>query len=134
MKKILLFALIIGGALFVASCTKQYNQVVPNQTIIFDLKSSDWGSADGGKNDTVVLKAPQIDKFFNQSGAVLVSLTFDNGATYEPIPYVFDNVNYSYIYTEGAIELFAQSSDGTAVIPIPPASSAKVTFVPADLN
>lgn len=130
MKKIL-FLLVIGGALFAASCTKRYDVVEPNQTIFFDIKTTDWGTTDG-KTDTVLLNTPLIDNYFNQHGAVAVSLTFDGGNTYEPIPYVFNNVNYSYIYGAGGLELYAQSADGTQAIATPPAVTAKVTLIPAN--
>ena len=131
MKKILFFAL-IGGALLFASCTKHYTQVTPNQTVYADIKPSDWGTQTGGLTDTVVINTPEIDNYFNTHGAVIVALTFDNGVTYEPIPYVFDNINYSYIYTAGGIELFAQSADGTKAITTPEALTAKITLVPSN--
>jgi hypothetical protein len=131
MKKIL-FLLVIGGALFTASCTKRYDVVQPNQTVYADIKTTDWGTANGGKTDTVLINTPQINSYFRDNGLVAISLTFDGGVTYEPIPYVFDNVNYSFIYGAGGIELYAQSADGTQVITTPPAVTAKITLIPAN--
>lgn len=115
-----------------ASCTKQYNTVQPNQTVFADIKPSDWGSANGGKTDTVMINQVPITNHFNAHGAVVVALTFDGGATYEPIPYVFDNINYSYVYGAGGVELFAQSADGTKVIPLPAALTAKIVLVDSE--
>ena len=131
MKKIL-FLLAIGGTLFIASCTKNYTQVTPNQTVYADIKPSDWGTANGGKTDTVVINQVPITSHFNTHGGVVVALTFDNGATYEPIPYVYNNVNYSYIYYQGGIELYAQSADGSQVITTPPALTAKIVLVDSE--
>lgn len=131
MKKIL-FLLAIGGTLFIASCTKQYNTVQPNQTVYADIKPSDWGTADGGKTDTVVINQVPITNHFNTHGGVIVALTFDNGATYEPIPYVFDNISYSFIYYQGGVELYAQSANGSQVITTPPALTAKIVLVDSE--
>lgn len=131
MKKIL-FLLVIGGALFAASCTKRYDVVQPNQTVYADIKTTDWGTANGGKTDTVLINTPQINSYFRDNGLVAISLTFDGGTTYEPIPYVFNNVNYSFIYGAGGIEIYAQSADGTQVIATPPAVTAKITLIPAN--
>jgi len=131
MKKIL-FLLVIGGALITASCTKQYNSVEPNQTVFANIASSNWGTANAGITDTVVINTPQIDGYFNKYGNVSVALTFDGGTTYEPIPYVYNNISYSYIYGVGGIELYAQSANGTQVITTPPASTAKIIFSPSN--
>jgi len=131
MKKIL-FLLVIGGALITASCTKQYNSVEPNQTVFANIATTNWGTANGGITDTVVINTQQIDSYFNKYGTVNVALTFDGGQTYEPIPYVYNNVNYSFIYGVGGIELYAQSANGAQVITTPPASTAKITFIPSN--
>lgn len=131
MKKIL-FLLVIGGALVTASCTKRYDVVQPNQTVYADVKSTDWGTANGGVTDTVLINAPQITNYIKDNGLVAVALTFDGGTSYEPIPYVYDNVNYSFVYGRGGLELYAQSADGTQVITTPPALTAKITLIPAN--
>ena len=131
MKKILL--ILIGGiALVTASCTKQYNVVNPNQTVFADIASSNWGTANGGITDTVIINTQQIDNYFNKYGTVNVALTFDGGQTYEPIPYVYNNVNYSYINNGSFIELFVQSADGTKPITAPAPLTAKVVLIPSN--
>jgi len=130
MKKIL-FLLFLGGALFMASCTKQYN-TVPNQTVYYDLTSSQWTTSDTTKDYTVGLNSDVIDNYFNNHGAVLIYLTFDNGVSYEQIPEVYNNVSFTYTYTAGGIELYAQKSDGTKLSAAPDALTAKVVFVPSN--
>jgi len=131
MKKIL-FLLLIGGALFTASCTKRYEVVQPNVTVTAPIASSDWGTANGGLTDTVFITTNQISSYLRDNGLVAVALTFDQGNSYEPIPFVYNNVNFSYIYGKGGIILYAQSADGTQVIPVPAASVAKITLIPAN--
>ncbi|MGN6177800.1 MAG: hypothetical protein ACTHNW_01380 [Mucilaginibacter sp.] len=132
MKKILFFLLAGGSALFMASCTKQYNQVTPNETVYADLKPSDWGTANGGLTDTAVINTPQIDKYFSNHGGVMVYFTFDGGQTYEQIPEVYNNVSFTYIYTDGGIELYAQSANGAQVITPPAELTAKIVLVPSN--
>lgn len=130
MKK-LLFFLLIGSALFMASCTKQYNQVVPNKTYISDqIASSSWATTDNGVNYSV-----DIDMSGELSGTdatyngVLVYLTFDNGQSYEALPEVYNNVSYTYTYSAGVVTLYAQSSDGSQVIKVPDPLKAKIVLV-----
>ncbi len=131
MKKIL-FLLIIGGALFMASCTKQYNQVIPNQTVYADLASSDWTTTDNGFNYTTTVTPPTGGDFGASSDAVLVYFTFDNGKTYEQVPEVYNNVSYTYTVTNGEVDLFAQSANGAETILVPPALTAKIIVVPSN--
>lgn len=131
MKK-LLFFLLIGSALFMASsCTKQYNQVVPNKTYISDqISTSSWTTSDGGKNYTVDIdmsnELGSADATYN---GVLVYLTFDNGQTYEALPEVYNNTSFTYTYSAGVITLYAQSSDGSQVIQAPNPFKAKIVLV-----
>jgi hypothetical protein len=130
MKKIL-FLLIIGGALFMASCTKHYDVVQPNQTFISDpIDSTAWETSDGGKNYTIDIDMTgKIGSYVNSTDAVIIALTFDNGNQYEQIPEVYNNVSFTYTYTKGNITIYAQSADGTQVITNPPAFRAKIVLV-----
>lgn len=131
MKKIL-FLLFIGGALFLASCTKQYTEVTPNETVYADLKPSDWTKADTSVDYTALINTPQIDNYFNTHGGIVVYFTFDNGQSYEQIPEVYNNVSFTYTYTPGGIELYAQKGDGTALTSAPEALTAKIVLVPSN--
>ena len=111
MKKIL-FLLVIGGALFTASCTKRYDVVQPNQHYTTTVKPSDWTVTSDGKSDSVSLPAKQIGNYFNQQGAVLVYFSFFEGV-YEQIPEVYNNVSYSYYNDAGNLVLYSQDAGGT---------------------
>jgi hypothetical protein len=112
MKKIL-FLLVIGGALFTASCTKRYDVVEPNQSLTATVKTTDWSITADGKADSVSLPAKQIGNYFNDSGAVLVYFSFFDGV-YEQIPEVYNNVSYSYYNDAGTLVLYSQNAAGTA--------------------
>ena len=132
MKKILFFLLIGGSALFMASCTKQYNEVNPNQTVYADIKTSDWAANTAGTTDSVTISTPEIDKYFNTHGGVIVYFTFDGGQSYEQIPEVYKNVSFTYVYEPGGIIVYAQSSTGTGAITAPAALTAKIVLVPSN--
>jgi hypothetical protein len=132
MKKILFFLLVGGSALFVTSCTKQYNQVTPNETVYADIKTTDWAANKTGLTDSVVINTPQIDNYFTNHGGVIVYFTFDGGVSYEQIPEVYNNVSFSYIYTAGGIILYAQTSNGASAITPPSDLTAKIVLVPSN--
>lgn len=139
MKKILFSVLIgsfiFGSLLLSSSCTKQYVSPVTvidtafNQTVYADIKSSDWTTTDTGKNYTVTINTPEIDNYFNAHGGVVVYFTFDNGVSYEQIPETYNNVSFTYTYTAGGIELYAQSGNGATAITAPNALTAKIVLV-----
>lgn len=124
MKKILFF-LLIGGALFMASCTKQYNQVTPNRSYETTVHPSDWTKTSDGRADSVSIPAKQIDGFFD-SGAVLVYFGFYQDS-FEQIPEVYNNVSYSYYNDRGNLVLYSQSADGST--PVAPSQDVLVKLV-----
>jgi len=128
MKK-LLFLLLISGGLLVASCTKRYDVVQPNQTVYADLKTTDWTTTDTSKNYTSIITPQPGSSFGAGSNGILIYFTFDGGKTYEQIPETYNNVAYSYTYTNGTIVLYAQSANGAQVIAAPPALTAKIVLV-----
>lgn len=127
MKKILS---IIGCIVVLAasSCTKKYITPNPNQTILLDVKSTDWTTTDGGKTYSAVIEAPEIDSYFNDHGGVLVYFSFTDGV-YEQVPEVYQGIAYSYTHNKGSLALYAQASDGTAVINRPDDAVVKLLLI-----
>ncbi|MDB5089059.1 MAG: hypothetical protein JWR09_3053 [Mucilaginibacter sp.] len=119
---------IIGCVIVLAasSCTKNY--VTPNQTILIDVKSTDWTTTDGGLTYSAVIDAPEIDSYFNDHGGVLLYLSFTDGV-YEQIPEVYQGISYSYTHNTGSIALYAQSATGTSVISRPDVSVLKFLLI-----
>lgn len=131
MKKILLF---VGGAvlLSISSCTKQYVNPNPNQTILFNVPSTDWQlftDPSGVKSYQETLAVPEISSASADNDGVLVYLAFSDGV-YEQVPEVYNGVSYSFTYNAGSIALYAQTADGTTAV-LPPAATAKVVLVPS---
>src|ERR1700760_2312485 len=114
MKKVLFFLLIGGSALFMASCTKHYDETTPNRSYQTTVKPTDWTVTSDGKADSVSIPASQIHNFF-ETGGVLVYFGFDQ-SSFEQIPEVYNNVSYSYYNDAGNLVLYSQNAAGTAPV------------------
>ena len=117
MKKILSILFIAVVAIGLSSCKKTYITPNPNQTIFINVPANTWVLSDDGKSYHAVLNTPEIDNYFNDYGGVLVYFSFNQGV-YEQVPYVYNNVAYSYTHNEGSVVLYAQTPNG--VTPIKP--------------
>lgn len=121
MKKLLsiICCLVIFAA---SSCTKQY--VAPAVTTTNKSFNSgaiapgNWVLTTDKASYATDVNIPDITSNFTSYGGIIVSLTFDNGASYEQLPEVYNGVSYTYTYTTGKVTLYSQSADGTtAVLP-----------------
>lgn len=92
------------------SCKKEYIPVNgnTNQTILIPVNSIDWESSDYGVTYSVSLNVPEITYNFNQTGEVLVYISYDNNV-YEQIPEVYGNTSYSFTHSPGTVSLYAQN-------------------------
>lgn len=118
MKKIIL--LLCLGLFIFSSCKKEYIPVNNNQTILFDVPSSNWGTSDGGVTYDISLAVPEITSYFNSTGQVSVYISYGNGV-YEQIPEVYNDVSLSFTHNTGDVSVYAQ--DLTHVVMAPPASA-----------
>ncbi len=131
MKKLLSIASAIAACVIIfmaTSCTKQYVSANNNQTISFNVPSTAWTTPDSGKTYTAVLSTPEITDYFTANGGVLVYFAFTSGV-FEQVPEVYQGIAYSYTYNQGSLALYAQSSTGTTVIPVPATASVKLVLV-----
>lgn len=101
-----------------ASCQKNENVVVPNRTILVDIKPTDWKSEDGGKTFYANIPMPEITPDFNDWSAVLFYLSFED-QVYEQVPQVYNGITYRYTMEPGDIYIDIQSSLGDEVISPP---------------
>lgn len=128
MKKtlLLLCSILIIGA---SACTKkEYIQPDPNRTVIFDIKSTDWKSTDGGvtwKFETDQI--PEIDDLILNSGTVLADISFVKGI-WIPLNTVKAGVSYRFDYSDSYILVEAQYSGGFSddILPRPAGGTLKV--------
>jgi len=134
MKKIL--TLVCCTILLAAtSCTKKY--ITPaNITVIYNITgTTGWKvyTDSGGKQSysSVLSDLPEQDQQAQANGGVLVYISYDNGATYEALPEVYNGISYSYTSAVGAITIYAQNANGTQ-LSAPPSDDIKVKVVLVD--
>jgi len=127
----LLTALTTMTLLFPA-CTKtvtQIQEVDQAFSTIYTLNPGRWGSSDGGFSYSTSLNVPELDQSMLDNGAVVVYLSFDNGANYEAIPEVFDGISYGSLHSLGQITLDLHAVDGSKLNPPGAAILAKVVLI-----
>jgi len=131
MKKLLSILCCAVILLSVSSCTKQYvNPVVANQnkTLTANIASTDWLAYTDGKSYYVPINVQELDDASAKYDGVIVSVSYDDGATFEQLPEVYNGLSFSYTYTgpgssgnAGVLSIYAQSPDGvTAIKPTDP--------------
>ncbi|WP_316773106.1 hypothetical protein [Pedobacter frigiditerrae] len=130
MKKLTILFLCIA-TLGLASCKKDtiVNQTTPNITVIRDVPSSAWALSSDKLTYYALLNVQQIDKFSLDNDAILVYISYDNGATYLQMPFVYDVDAYSTVISERQVEIDIQSADFQEVTPRKPNGTTKVKIV-----
>ena len=130
MKKLTLLLLCIA-TLGLASCKKDtiINQTTPNRTVVLNVASTAWTLSSNGLTYYTVLNVPEIDQFSLDNEAVLVYISYDNGATYLQMPFVYNVDAYSTVISKGKVEIDIQSSDNQATQPIKPTANVRVKVV-----
>ena len=118
MKKLLSILCCAVVLLSVSSCTKKYINPVTNlnKTVTYNVTSADWQAYTDGKSYFVPLSVPEIDNASASLDGVIVSVSYDNGATFEQLPEVYNGLSFSYTYNAGNVSIYAQSPDGTTAI------------------
>ena len=130
MKKVLSILCLVLVTMAFSSCKKEYvTNVVPNQTILFNVPTTAWTLSTDGKSYYTVISTPEIDSYFNNYGGVLAYFSFTTGV-FEQIPEVYNGVSYSYTHNAGSVVLYAQSYDGITPV-IPPTLVFKLLLLPS---
>lgn len=101
--------ILVGAVLMVTtSCTtKEYYDVVPSISIIYQKTDSQWSEFDT-YNIYTDLDVPELTRYYVEQGIVNVAMSFDNESTYNGLPATIDGVSYSYDYAVGSIRIYAQ--------------------------
>ncbi|WP_437921733.1 hypothetical protein [Sphingobacterium sp. LRF_L2] len=133
MKKILLAFLIGTATLAVSSsCTKEYYDVVPSITMVYERDANQWTSQ-SAINKYVDLNVPELTSYYVSQGIVGLAISFDNEATYNTLPATIDGVSYNFDYTTGSVRVYAQDPIYTnGEISVPEHVFIKVSLTEAD--
>lgn len=130
MKKLTILMLCIA-TLGLASCKKE-TLVQPSNailTVVKDVSSSAWTLSSDGKTFTANIPVPEIDQFHIDNEGTLVYISYNSGASYIALPFVYNVDAYSYEVYKGGISIDVQSADYQATTPIKPTSTVRVKIV-----
>ncbi|HVI47665.1 MAG TPA: hypothetical protein VM802_22530 [Chitinophaga sp.] len=130
MKTWLYLPLLMLGLIF-TSCRKEEitNQVIPNKTILFTVRTSDWKAVPNTTNTyAVILPVSEIQAV---TDGVIVSIADLNGNTFELLPEVVGNKSFNVIHYPGSVRVELASTNGAA-IQLPQDLTMKVVVIPAN--
>ena len=123
------FLVILG----VSSCTKEYYDVVPNQTFIYTIQPNQW-VADGG-SIVYDIDLPELTDYYVDQGVVSVYMSVDDELSYNILPATITGTAYSVNYTTGFVSIYGEDPifDPNVEIPFPDRTiTVKITLTDAD--
>lgn len=107
MKRILLAIAIASASLAtMSSCTKEYYDMVPSKTMIYERSANQWQGT--GNRKYIDLPVKELTSYYLQQGVVSVAMSTDNETSYQAIPATIDAVSFSYDYVVGSIRVYAE--------------------------
>jgi hypothetical protein len=130
MKKFTILMLCIA-TLGLASCKKD-TIVQPGNailTVVKDISTNAWVLSNDGKTFSADISVPEIDQYHIDNEGTLVYISYNSGASYIALPFVYNVDAYSYEVYKGGVSIDVQSSDYQATTPIKPTSTVRVKIV-----
>lgn len=134
MKK-LIFLLLCTATLGLVSCKKDtiVQNVLP-RTILYDIPPSGWKTSDNGKTYFTTINVPENNDSFNQSGGVIVSLSFDSQRkVYDALPNVVGGFSYNFTSEPGYVVIFVEDIDGVVFTPPSGTIRSKIVLVDSEI-
>ncbi|MDQ8053911.1 MAG: hypothetical protein REI78_12830 [Pedobacter sp.] len=130
MKKLTLL-LICVASLGLASCKKDtiVNGSTPNITVVRDITPSQWILSTNGQTYSADLNINLIDQYHIDNEGTLVYISYNNGASYIQLPFVYNVDAYSYEVYPGGLSIDIQSSDLQNRTPIKPTANVRIKVV-----
>ncbi|GGE68514.1 hypothetical protein EV200_10191 [Pedobacter psychrotolerans] len=130
MKKLTILMLCIA-TLGLASCKK--DTIVQNNnsilTVVRDVPTSAWVLSNDRNTFTSEISVPEIDQFHIDNEGTLVYISYNNGASYIALPFVYNTDAFSYEVYQGGVAIDVQSSDYQATQPRKPTSTVRIKIV-----
>lgn len=130
MKKFTILMLCIA-TLGLASCKKD-TIVQPGNailTVVKDISPNAWVLSNDQKTFTADISVPEIDQYHVDNEGTLVYISYNSGASYIALPFVYNVDAYSFEVYKGGVSIDVQSSDYQATTPIKPTSTVRVKIV-----
>jgi len=113
-----------------ASCKKE-TLVQPSNailTVVRDVPTSAWALSNDAKTYTAEISVPEIDQFHIDNEGTLVYISYNNGASYIALPFVYNIDAFSYEVYRGGVAIDVQSAD-IQLQPRKPTSSVRIKIV-----
>lgn len=132
MKKTVLFLFLCLVTLGISSCEKEV--FVPeqsNRTFLFDIMPADWRTDDGGRTWFREIDVPENDNYFNSTGQIIVSMSFEDVNIYETLPQTFQGLTYRVRSGIGFVSIEVGDPYGDPISAPNFESTAKVTLLDA---
>jgi glucan-binding YG repeat protein len=104
-------ALIVTG---LGSCKKEVTQVV-NQvySVTYTIQTTDWVLDNSGLNYYKVdISVPEVNSAIVRDGAVVVYLSFDNGASFDALPEDVGGYTYNAFHSTGTVTVGYRADSG----------------------
>ncbi|WP_353197658.1 hypothetical protein [Parapedobacter defluvii] len=130
--------LIVGFlAIFgLSSCTKEYYDIVPNQTFVYTIQPNQWDWDEGVSNQIYYdINLPELTDYYVDQGVVSVAISVDSEVSYNILPATIAGTSYSVNYTTGFVTIYAEDPifDPDFEVPIPDRTiTVKVTLSDSD--
>ena len=126
-------AVLLLAFLSFSACKKvtEVKQVDQAFSAVYSLAASGWTTSDLSVSYSTTLQVPEIDDIVQAGGAVIVYISFDNGANYEALPEVFDGIAYGAVHTTGSVTIDLFALDGGTITPPGSTILAKVVLIDA---
>ena len=119
------------ATLGLASCKKD-TIVQPGNailTVVKDISPNAWVLSNDQKTFTADISIPEIDQYHVDNEGTLVYISYNSGASYIALPFVYNVDAYSFEVYKGGVSIDVQSSDYQATDPIKPTSTVRVKIV-----
>lgn len=130
MKKLTILMLCIA-TLGLASCKKD-TIVQPGNailTVVKDISPNAWVLSNDQKTFTADISIPEIDQYHVDNEGTLVYISYNSGASYIALPFVYNVDAYSFEVYKGGVSIDVQSADYQATDPLKPTSTVRVKIV-----
>ena len=126
-------AVLLLAVLSFSACKKvtEVKQVDQAFSAVYSLSPSGWTTSDASISYSTTLQVPEIDNIIQSGGAVIVYISFDNGANYEALPEVFDGIAYGAVHSTGSVTIDLFALDNSTITPPGSTILAKVVLVDA---
>jgi hypothetical protein len=136
MKKLTtLIAFLSFFTIVLTSCKKDtiVQNVLP-RTILADIAVNSWKTDDGGLTYFADISVPENDVAFNQSGGVIVSLSFDNNRKiFDGLPNVVNGFSYNFTSEPDYVRIYVEDVNRQAINPPNTVIRAKIVLVDSEI-